>query len=121
MARPHFIVASLAVMLSFALAGACSSGTADEAGGSDKCCPLTPPPTTCNGPVLRGGSRAKHPEGCGTGYVDNVPPVSRTIDEDGCPTYDQGAAGQPREPVAYINNCPKREASADVPLEASSD
>jgi hypothetical protein len=130
-----FVLAPAGVLLLLGIAGACTSetnnaatGDAGAANGGDptKCCPLSPPPTTCNGPVQFGGSRAKHPK-CDDGAVDNVPAVARFIDEDGCPAYVYvyvyvyADAGHAAEPVAYTNDCPKREASTDAPVDATTD
>ncbi|MBX3186508.1 MAG: hypothetical protein KF819_05815 [Labilithrix sp.] len=57
-----------------------------------------------------GGSRAKNPS-CGA-YQDNIPPLARTTDEDGCPAYV--IVGQGGTPVPYANDCPKRDASSDA-------
>jgi hypothetical protein len=126
-----FVVTPVGLLLLLAIAGACTSetntaatgdGGAGNVGDPTRCCPLSPTPTTCNGPVQFGGSRAKYPK-CDNGAVDNVPPLARFVDEDGCPAYVYvyADAGHAAEPVAYTNDCPKREASTDAPFDATTD
>lgn len=109
------------MVLAFVI-GACSSGTSDgapsgtpseEAGTAEQCCPLSAAPTSCNG-VAMGGSRSDFP-GCNNRVYDNVGPVTRTVDKNGCPTYGLGKPGAPREPVAYANDCPAHPARDSGP------
>jgi hypothetical protein len=85
---------------------ACSDSSAGDA--NDKCCPLDEPPTSCNSLRL-GGSRAQNPS-CGAAN-DNLPPMRRTTDADGCLVYVPAAGAS--DAVPYANDCPKRDAAAD--------
>jgi len=83
------------------------SDTGDpDTSNADKCCPLSEPPTSCND-VAMGGSRAKNPT-CGH-WHDNIGPVRRFVDEDGCPAYDRASDNY----VPFRDDCPRRDASPD--------